>query len=120
MPKPLGFPDIRGGQEGTKQSTRQKTAGLADRITRCNRMAAGVVSTPMATELPAPVGDIAKGTPTDAPRPIGRRVRPGDWSWAVQIVASEHVSFITGHSVVVDGGQPVAALNHPLGARRWI
>jgi 3-oxoacyl-[acyl-carrier protein] reductase len=37
--------------------------------------------------------------------PIGRLAQPADVGWAVRFLASEEASYITGQTLILDGGQ---------------
>jgi NAD(P)-dependent dehydrogenase (short-subunit alcohol dehydrogenase family) len=71
---------------------------------RVNAVAPGLVKTDMARALwEANEDAIAKHLPT------GRLGEPGDIANAVTFLASDAASWITGHTMVVDGGAMVAA-----------
>jgi len=66
---------------------------------RVNCVIPGVVDTPRNRTLPAEwAGDLLRHTP------MGRMARPDEISAAVVFLASDAASFVTGTSIVVDGG----------------
>ncbi len=69
---------------------------------RVNGVAPGVVDTPIAA--------LVVHNPELAPQylksiPLGRFGQPADVANAVAFLASDDASYITGHTIVVDGGQ---------------
>lgn len=64
---------------------------------RVNALAPGAILTPMNPDL-APDGDLAKRVP------LGRVGRASDLDGAAQFLLSDDASYITGASLVVDGG----------------
>jgi len=78
--------------------TRQMAAELAPQV-RVNAIAPGLVKTDMARALWEPnESAIARHTP------LGRLGEPEDIAAAALFLASEAASWITGHTLVVDGG----------------
>ena len=49
------------------------------------------------------------GSPTNTPTlksiPMKRLAEPADVGWAVRFIASEEAGYITGQTIVIDGGQ---------------
>lgn len=79
--------------------TKSLAKELAVRGVRVNAVAPGFVETDMTADLP---GDIrAEAT---AAIPLGRMGDPRDIAKAVAFLASENASYITGQTLVVDGG----------------
>ena len=84
-----------------------KTAALdyAKSNVRINAVAPGIVDTPM-------IQRFSGGTPEGhlamiSQEPVGRMGRPEEISAAVLWLCSDASSFVTGHTLVVDGGQTV-------------
>ena len=72
---------------------------LAPRGVRVNAIAPGFVATDMTAEL----SDELKGSALDA-IPLGRMGEPEDIAKAVAFLASDDAAYITGQTLVVDGG----------------
>ncbi|MEQ1888656.1 MAG: SDR family oxidoreductase, partial [Alphaproteobacteria bacterium] len=69
---------------------------------RVNCVCPGVIDTPM-------VGRLAGSNPElfaalSATEPVGRLGKPSEIGEAAVWLCSDHASFVTGHSMVVDGG----------------
>jgi 3-oxoacyl-[acyl-carrier protein] reductase len=76
----------------------------------CNAVAPGYIATDRVEELVAGAAD-ARGVSLDEVRsgltadiPMGRLGQPGEFADAVAFLASERASYITGHTLQVDGG----------------
>ena len=79
--------------------TKSLAKELAVRGVRVNAVAPGFVETDMTADL----SDEIKGKATEA-IPLGRMGRPEDIAKAVAFLASSDASYITGQTLVVDGG----------------
>ena len=85
--------------EGLTKSAALEAAGTGVRV---NIVAPGPVDTAMLdrfTGIPEAKAALADGVP------IGRIAEPNEVAAAVEFLASDKASFITGHSLVVDGGK---------------
>jgi NAD(P)-dependent dehydrogenase (short-subunit alcohol dehydrogenase family) len=85
--------------EGLTKSAALEVAGTGVRV---NIVAPGPVDTGMLnrfTGTPEAKAALASGVP------IGRIGQPGEVAAAVEFLASDRASFITGHSLLVDGGK---------------
>ena len=85
--------------EGLTKSAALEVAGTGVRV---NLVAPGPVDTGMLnrfTGTPEAKAALASGVP------IGRIGQPGEVADAVEFLASDRASFITGHSLLVDGGK---------------
>jgi 3-oxoacyl-[acyl-carrier protein] reductase len=74
----------------------------AERRIRVNAVGPAYVATPM-TERNIAAGNIDEAQ-IKARIPLGRLAQPADVADAVSFLLSEQASFITGHSLYVDGG----------------
>ncbi|MCB1006138.1 MAG: SDR family oxidoreductase, partial [Acidimicrobiales bacterium] len=83
--------------------TRQLALELAPDV-RVNAVAPGLVKTDMARALWEPAEDALAGH-----TPLGRLGEPNDLARAVTFLASDAASWITGTTVVVDGGMLLKA-----------
>jgi NAD(P)-dependent dehydrogenase (short-subunit alcohol dehydrogenase family) len=72
---------------------------------RVNAVCPGSIDTPMLDRVSAG-SDERRKRMIDG-EPIGRLGRPGEIADAVLFLCSDASSFITGHALVVDGGQTV-------------
>jgi NAD(P)-dependent dehydrogenase (short-subunit alcohol dehydrogenase family) len=81
-----------------------KTAALeyAKAGIRVNCVCPGAIDTPMAASIGG--GNSAMLEGLVAAEPIGRMGRPSEIGEAAVWLCSDHASFVTGHSMVVDGG----------------
>jgi 3-oxoacyl-[acyl-carrier protein] reductase len=82
--------------------TKTMALDLADRNIRVNAVAPGYILTPMAAEIDPPeFMDFYK----DRLIPLGRLGAPEDVAGAFAFLASADARFMTGHTLVIDGGQ---------------
>jgi NAD(P)-dependent dehydrogenase (short-subunit alcohol dehydrogenase family) len=82
----------------------------ADRGIRSNCLMLGVIDTPMVRRLwgnGSPTGDGGLVT-----SPMGRQGRPAEVAAAAAFLASDDASFVTGTTLVVDGGLSAASWSH--------
>ena len=104
---------MRGSSRGRTPSTthalaavwalvRSAAIDLAARGIRVNGVAPGVVDTPLA--------ELVVHNPELAPQyletiPLGRFAQPSDVAKCVLSLASDESAYVTGHTIVLDGGQ---------------
>ncbi len=82
--------------------TKTMALDLADNNIRVNAVAPGYILTPMAAEIDPPeFMDFYK----ERLIPLGRLGRPEDVAGAFAFLASDDAQFMTGHTLVIDGGQ---------------
>jgi 3-oxoacyl-[acyl-carrier protein] reductase len=87
---------------GVVSLTRSLAVELAPRGLRVNAVAPGLIDTPMTREL---FGDAARMAARVKEKvPLGRAGRPEDVADAVVFLASADAAYITGETLVVDGG----------------
>ncbi|MCE2391229.1 MAG: SDR family oxidoreductase [Proteobacteria bacterium] len=88
------------GKAGLLATTRSMAAQLADRGVRVNALVPGTIDTDMVRNNPPEVQEaMAKSSL------MGRAAHPDELIGAALLLASDAGSFITGHSLFVDGGQ---------------
>ncbi len=46
--------------------------------------------------------------------PLGRLAEPEDVGWAVRFLAAEEAGYITGQTLVIDGGQVLPRADRPI------
>src|ERR1700734_3602319 len=85
--------------EGLTKSAALEVAGTGVRV---NTVAPGPVDTGMLNRF---TGTSDAKTALASGVPIGRLGEPGEVAAAVEFLASDRASFITGHSLLVDGGK---------------
>jgi NAD(P)-dependent dehydrogenase (short-subunit alcohol dehydrogenase family) len=86
---------------GVENLTRQLAVDLAPAGIRCNAVAPGTIRTAMSKpfrEDPAMLAEYERRTL------LPRLGEPRDVAYAALYLASDEASFVTGHSLVVDGG----------------
>lgn len=107
MPKPryLSYSASKGA---IGNMTRSLALEYARRGIRVNAVAPGGVDTPMNPNL----GDPAERARADAVIPIGRIADPQEIASAFVFLASADAAYVTGHTLVVDGG---LSLQSPFG-----
>ncbi len=79
--------------------TKSVAKELGARGVTCNAVAPGFIETDMTADLPAEFRDQVVKT-----APLGRLGTPGDIAGAVLFLASEEAAYVTGQTLVVDGG----------------
>lgn len=95
--------------------TVQVAAEFADRGIRCNAIAPGVILTEMNKRILAEANDRdALLRSWRAQTPVGRTGTPDDVAAAVAYLASADAGFITGQTLIVDGGLTVAPPDYGL------
>jgi len=82
--------------------TKTMALDLADHHIRVNAVAPGYILTPMAQEIDPP--DFMEFY-KDRLIPLGRLGAPEDVAGAFVFLAGDDAKFITGHTLVIDGGQ---------------
>jgi NAD(P)-dependent dehydrogenase (short-subunit alcohol dehydrogenase family) len=87
---------------GIIQMTRQLAIEWADHGIRVNAVAPGTVDTPSRAEF-FKANPAAKKAMTDR-IPFGRFAQPGEVAAAVRYLASPEAAYITGQTLVLDGG----------------
>ncbi len=101
----VGFPGL-GAYVASKHGVvgLTKTAALeyAKAGIRVNCVCPGVIDTPMVQRLGG--SDPALLAAITASEPVGRLGKPSEIGEAAVWLCSDHASFVTGHSMVVDGG----------------
>jgi NAD(P)-dependent dehydrogenase (short-subunit alcohol dehydrogenase family) len=88
------------------QLTRSAALELAEQAIRVNAICPGFIATPLATNaVGRPAERVAQAKPAMArAQPIARPGEPEDIAQAVLWLASDAASFVTGQTLVVDGG----------------
>ena len=87
---------------GVVMLTKTMALDLAHLNIRVNAVAPGYILTPMAEEIDPPeFMDFYK----DRLIPLGRVGSPADVAGAFAFLASDDAAFMTGHTLVIDGGQ---------------
>jgi len=88
---------------GVTSITKVAALEYADRQIRINAICPGITDTPMIARY---TGDTEEGRArVIAQEPIGRMARPEEMAAAVLWLCSQQAGFVTGHAMVVDGGQ---------------
>jgi len=104
------FPLYAAAKGGIISLTRQVAGEYASRGIRCNAVAPGLIATPLAEALLEASEDRQSLLDAwDVLCPIGRWGRVEDVSSAVSYLLSDEAGFVTGHTMVIDGGATVLA-----------
>lgn len=95
-----GLSHYAASKAGVNGFIRSAALELAKRKVRVNGVEPGMIRTPAMSNLGdgALSSDIARGVP------LGRLGEPEDIAGAMLFLASEHASYITGQTIIVDGG----------------
>lgn len=104
------FPAYSAAKGAIISLTRQVAGEYAGRGIRCNAIAPGLIATPLAEELLANSPDPQSVIDSwNVLCPIGRWGRVEDVSAAASYLLSVESGFMTGHTMVIDGGATVLA-----------
>jgi NAD(P)-dependent dehydrogenase (short-subunit alcohol dehydrogenase family) len=102
----VGIPAYDATKAASLAIMRQAAAEGAPRGIRANAVAPGVVDTPLGAAT-APPGTRDRGA---LKLPLGRPGTPWDVALATCFLLSDEASYVTGHTLVVDGGLSTLAL----------
>ncbi|MDH0910494.1 glucose 1-dehydrogenase [Rhizobium pusense] len=92
-------------KHGVVGLTKAAAIDYADKGIRINAICPGPIDTPFLADMPAPMRDrLLFGTP------IGRLGQPEEMAKSVLWLCSEDASYVTGHSLSVDGAVAVTAI----------
>lgn len=100
----IGFQGITAycaAKGGVVNLTREAALDLASKKINVNAIAPGVIKTAMTSDI---LKDPKMAESMLAQTPIGRLGEPEDIAWAAVYLASDESDFVTGHTLVVDGG----------------
>lgn len=100
----IGFQGITAycaAKGGVVNLTREAALDLASKKINVNAIAPGVIKTNMTADI---LKDPKMAEGMLAQTPIGRFGEPDDIAWAAVYLASDESDFVTGHTLVVDGG----------------
>lgn len=86
---------------GVVNMTKELALDLASKKININAIAPGVIKTNMTADI---LKDEKMAQGLMAQTPIGRLGEPEDIAWAALYLASDESDFVTGHTLVVDGG----------------
>lgn len=86
---------------GVVNMTKEMALDLAPKKINVNAIAPGVIKTAMTADI---LKDPKMAEGMLVQTPIGRLGEPEDIAWAAVYLASEESDFVTGHTLVVDGG----------------
>jgi glucose 1-dehydrogenase len=84
------------------QMVRAAASELAPLGIRVNALAPGVTATTLAEQMPDVFNEVAKAVP------LGRAARPDEMASAIAYLTGDSGRFITGSSLVVDGGESLS------------
>lgn len=101
----IGFPSIpayTASKHGVIGLTQTAALEYAKQNIRINAVCPGVIDTPMVSRYAG--NDAQKLAGMVAGEPVGRMGKPEEIAEAVTWLCSDRSSFVTGHSLVVDGG----------------
>ncbi len=104
---PLGFPNIgayAAAKAGVIGLTRTMAAEWSDFGVRVNTVAPGFTKTPMNAWFRNDPANAEQVAVIKSKIPLGRYARPEEVAEAVVFLAGEGASYITGHTLMVDGG----------------
>ena len=100
-----GYSAYTASKAGLIGLTKTLALELGPKGIRVNAVAPGFIDTGAWERVLASLDDPAGfAASVSALHPLGRRGRPADIAGAVSFLAGEDASFITGHTLVVDGG----------------
>jgi NAD(P)-dependent dehydrogenase (short-subunit alcohol dehydrogenase family) len=99
-----GMSPYSAAKHGVVGLTRTAALEYATRGVRINAVAPGTVDTPMVADFVRQSGDPHVMDPVLSAHPMGRGGRAEEIASAVLWLASEQASFVTGHTLSVDGG----------------
>jgi NAD(P)-dependent dehydrogenase (short-subunit alcohol dehydrogenase family) len=111
----LGFPGLAAygsAKAGVTELTRAAAVELGPQLIRVNCILPGGVVTPLIYDSPAmdaPVGEDVMREALARAQPIPRAGEPSDIASAALWLASDESTFVTGQSIVVDGGMSIEA-----------
>jgi NAD(P)-dependent dehydrogenase (short-subunit alcohol dehydrogenase family) len=97
-----GLPAYVASKHGIIGLTRTAALEYAKENIRINAVCPGVIQTPMVERVTE--GNAAVQAQFEAGEPVGRLGQPEEVAAAVLWLCSEAASFVTGHTMVVDGG----------------
>jgi NAD(P)-dependent dehydrogenase (short-subunit alcohol dehydrogenase family) len=99
------YPAYCAAKSGVNGLTRSIALDYGDQGIRCNAVCPGLIDTPLARvqreDFDASIGNFAKL------HPLGRIGQPEDVALAVVFLASDEASWITGQTLIVDGGYTI-------------
>jgi NAD(P)-dependent dehydrogenase (short-subunit alcohol dehydrogenase family) len=108
------FPLYAAAKGGIISLTRQVAGEYVAKGIRCNAVAPGLIATPEAEELLETAENRQSLISAwNALCPIGRWGRVDDISAAVSYLLSSESGFMTGQTMIIDGGATVLARGHP-------
>jgi NAD(P)-dependent dehydrogenase (short-subunit alcohol dehydrogenase family) len=101
----VGFPRVpiyAASKHAVVGMTKAVALEYAQRNVRVNAVSPGAVETPMFERFTGP--DDSVRAQLASLHPMGRVARPEEIAYAVLFLCSDRASFITGHTLVIDGG----------------